>query len=132
MDERKPSRSEKIILDNWDLIGRQRKAGMSWDMIAMSLGVGDFTMLRYRNPDRYFRDKERKRLDNERARRELGVAPGRPKTYNKVHVGPREKVEILGELPPQRDNRTLTERIFGDPLPERSYLGRMRAQESNR
>jgi hypothetical protein len=132
MDERKPSRSEKIILDNWDLIGRQRKAGMSWDMIAMSLGVGDFTMLRYRNPERYFREKERKRLDNERARRELGVEPGRPKTYNKVHVGPKNKVEILGELPPQRDNRTLTERIFGDPLPERSYLGRMRAQESNR
>ena len=131
MDEHKPTRSEKIILDNWDWITEQRKAGMSWDMIEMELGVGHVTMLRYKDPERYWKEKERNRLKAEKARRELGVDAGRPRIYRKLHDPVTGKIQVLGELPPQRDTRDLTARMFGDPLPGRSALDRMK-QESRR
>jgi len=49
---RKPSRGETIINENREWIAEQRKAGKSWDKIAQELGVGHFTILVYRDPDR--------------------------------------------------------------------------------
>lgn len=128
--QRKLSRGEAIIEANRDWITEQRKAGLSWDAIARAIGVGHFTILMYKDPESYAKEKERRRLQRERERRELGVQPNRPRRYRKLHEAV-TKIEVLGELPPP-DTRDLTARILGDPLPGRSYLDRMRAQQERR
>ena len=128
--QRKLSRGEAIVEANRDWIAEQRKAGLSWDAIAKAIGVGHFTILMYKDPESYAKEKERRRLQRERERRELGVTPGRPKGYRKL-ANAVHKVEVLGEREPP-DTRDLTGRILGDPLPGRSYLDRMKAQQDQR
>lgn len=128
--QRKLSRGEAIVEANRGWISEQRKAGLSWDRIAEALGIGHFTILMYKDPASYAKEKERRRLQRERERRELGVEPNRPRHYRKLHEAV-TKIEVLGEREPP-DTRDLTGRILGDPLPGRSYLDRMRAQQEQR
>jgi hypothetical protein len=129
MEQRKLSRGEAIVEANRDFIAAKREQGVSWHEIAFLLGIGKFTITMYSNPKAYEREKERKRRHRERERQALGIE-GRPREYRKLHEAV-TKVEIAGELPPP-DTRDLTGRILGDPLPGRSYLDRMRAQQEQR
>ena len=126
--QRKLSRGEAIVEANRDWIAEQRKAGMSWDRIASALGIGHFTILMYKNPEAYAKEKERKRRHRERERQALGVEPGRPRGYRKLHDAV-TKIEVLGEREPP-DTRDLTGRILGDPIPGRRWIDRMKQQES--
>lgn len=67
---------------------------------------------------RYVSSARRNRKKNDET---VGISPSQ-------YIGQIERIVVRGELPPP-DTRDLTGRIFGDPLPGRSYLDRMRQKE---
>jgi hypothetical protein len=118
--ERTKSQRE-IVRENLDAIKRMRGEGKMYKKIAEILGVKVGALDAILRPDRIERINELRR----QSRRNQG---GRKSTFAH-YTEPRP--EVLGEREPP-DTRDLTGRILGDPLPGRSYLDRMRAQQERR
>ena len=105
---------DKVLADKEKLLA-MHASGMTWEAVAAATGHKVRTMVNNLDPS----IKERKREYDKRRQRYTPMFQAAP------------KVEVRGELPPP-DTRNLTQRICGDPLPGRSYLDRMRAQQENR
>jgi DNA-binding MarR family transcriptional regulator len=118
--ERTKSQRE-IVRENLDAIKRMRDEGKMYKEIAEILGVKVGALEAILRPERIERMNE--------LRRQRRLKNGGRKSTFAHYTEPRP--EILGELPPP-DTRDLTARILGDPLPGRSYLDRMRAQQERR
>jgi predicted transcriptional regulator len=113
--------TKSVIQDNLDWAKARRKEGWTYGRIADELGVSRSRLAIWLDPDRKAREDEynRMRKGQERKRQPIEYK------VNKIHFDNSTRVEVLGELPPP-DTRNFTQRFFGDPLPGRSYLDRMR------
>jgi hypothetical protein len=109
--------TKSVIQDNLDWAKARRKEGWTYGRIADELGVSRSRLAIWLDPDRKAREDEynRMRKGQERKRQPIKYK------VNKVHFDNATRVEVLGELPPP-DDRTFTERFFGDPVYQRSAL----------
>lgn len=116
----KPSEKTQRLLADREKIQQLLSEGKSFRQIGIMYGCS-YTLVQYvMKPEM---KKAREKATNDRKNRETtGLSPSR-------FIGhPEPRIEVAGELPPP-DTRNLTQRTFGDPLPGRSYLDRMRAKQ---
>lgn len=118
--ERTKSQRE-IVRESLPKIQRMRQEGLTYKKIAETLGVQVGALDAILNPERT------ERINELRRQRRLKEG-GRKSSF--VHYT-EPHLEVKGEMPPP-DTRDLTARLLGDPLPGRSYLDRMRAQQEQR
>jgi len=125
----RPAPAKTVVDQNRPWIAKQREAGETWRNIAEKLGITRQSLQMWFGVDQFDfeRKRARARASEERKRRELGVEPGRPREYRKLHEAV-TKIEIAGEREPP-DTRDLTGRILGDPIPGRRWIDRMKQQE---
>lgn len=100
--------SDAIPGDVLATVRKMREAGIAWKRIAARTGVGEYRLKAALIPG--WREKRRDQMREWRGR----AAPAKPR-----------EVEASIRLPPlPQDNRDLTARLMGDPLPGRSALDR--------
>jgi hypothetical protein len=116
-----PKISEKTarLLEDKEKIERLVAEGKSMREIGAMYGCSSTLVLYTIRPDIR---KNRQKQANDRKNADLTGL--KPRTWSK----PEPKVVVLG-VPEPRDTRDLTGRMFGDPLPGRSYLDRIRAKQ---
>jgi hypothetical protein len=115
----KPSEKTLRLQADKEVIQQMLDQGASFRQIGLKYGCS-YTLVQYVMKPEMKKDRQRK--TNDRKNRDTtGV---KPRSYGK----PEPKVIVAGELEPP-DTRDLTGRMFGDPLPGRSYLDRMRAKQ---
>jgi hypothetical protein len=116
-----PKVSEKTarLIEDKEKIERLITKGKSMREIGAMYGCSSTLVLYTIRPDIR---KNRQKQANDRKNRELSGL--KPRTWSK----PDPKVVVLGEPEPP-DTRDLTGRMFGDPIFERSALGRMKQRE---
>lgn len=116
-----PKVSEKTLRLQADreIIQQLLDKGASFRQIGLKYGCS-YTLVQYVMKPEMKKDRRRKTND----RKNQDTTGVKPRSYGK----PEPKVIVEGELEPP-DTRDLTGRMFGDPLPGRSYLDRMRAKQ---
>jgi hypothetical protein len=119
-------KNREWVLQNKELIDSMRAAKMSWDDIGKELGIGWRMLMWHYAPDRAEYHIKRN-LERSRRQAKVHAQPGEKpiERAKRGRGGEYVSVDVLGELPPP-DTRNFTQRFFGDPLPGRSYLDRMR------
>lgn len=100
---------------------RLRQEGLSWRAIGRIFGVGDQTVRYWADPDRA-QEVRAASASNRAAGRKQGGRPSREDSA----AGRADVMARLAEIPP--DTRSITARLFGDPLPGRSALERERVR----
>lgn len=95
------------------------KSNMTWKGIGDCFNVCPETVRRAVDPE--YREKRAKQVA---ARRAAGPAPVNPKQATRAYVANDAAIRVA-EIP--HDTRSLTARMFGDPLPGRSALDRRSA-----
>jgi len=115
----KPSEKTLRLLADKEVIQQLLDQGASFRQIGLKYGCS-YTLVQYVMKPEMKKDRQRK-TNEKKSRDTTGV---KPRSYEK----PQPKVIVAGELEPP-DTRDLTGRMFGDPLPGRSYLDRMKAKQ---
>lgn len=115
-------------IDPWPIARRLFAEGKRWADIKRVTGLSYDTLKRKlvpeyaeRRAERVRRRRMRKRGESVPALVESRVHPSGPKGPSREDIA-----KALATIPP--DDRSLTARIMGDPLPGRSALDRMRGQ----
>lgn len=114
----------EVSAATWDRARAMRKAFHSWRSIAEALGLTEDRLRREIDPG--FAEHRREVVRNRR--RVVAQAPREPQ----FSAGPSDRVwtaekleRLLATIP--HDDRDLTARLFGDPLPGRSALDQREA-----